>query len=369
MEKVVTKQHAHPNTVLHCLYGFYCLGYSQKELAHIYNKDVKTLGNWIHVYEPSGTFERAQTVAPSRFSAAHRQWLCKFFDDQPLAYVDEAQDAFKATHCMTISKSSVWRIIHECGLTRKVLERRAMHIKERGVSHFVEELSHVDWNHHNVVFLDEVSFDNRKMIRKRGHTPKGQTVAVRGDFQRKPRVSALAFIVVNGLLDFYDTDSTFDCVEFVKCCMDFAYATNKGVRQYPGAHSVWIMDGAAIHRHPEIVRFLRSIGVVVIFLPAYCPFFNLIEYLFVYIKKTFQRHYNETRGRDLLPFVVKTFQRFENFNIARVFEHCGWKFQGHFDPTGPMLNEKRRVPDINYVTVQLTEDEEDLRFTQRRVSL
>ncbi|POM62193.1 LOW QUALITY PROTEIN: hypothetical protein PHPALM_28683 [Phytophthora palmivora] len=45
----------------------------------------------------------------------------------------EAQEAFSSTHHMSISESSVWRILHDCGYTRKVLERRAMHIKEKDV--------------------------------------------------------------------------------------------------------------------------------------------------------------------------------------------------------------------------------------------
>lgn len=99
----------------------------------------------------------------------------------------------------------------------------------------------------------------------------------------------LAFRGVDGIIDYYDTHETFDRVEFVKCCRDFAYSTHGNVRQYPGTNSIWIMDGASIHRYPEIIHFLRSIGVVPIFLPAYCPFFNPIEFLFGYIKQSFQR--------------------------------------------------------------------------------
>ncbi|HBT13327.1 MAG TPA: hypothetical protein DEA88_09075, partial [Erwinia persicina] len=236
---------------------------------------------------------------------------------------DEAQAAFKRAHRIEMSKASVWRIIHECGLTRKVLERRSMHIKEQDIFRFVEELSHIDWCHHNLVFLDEVSFDNRGMVRKRGYSLKGHTIAIRGDFQRKPRVSILAFIGVSGVLGYYDVQGTFDRVEFVKCCKDFAYSADGNVRQYPGSHSVWILDGASIHRDPEIVHFLRSIGIVPLFLPAYCPFFNPIELLFGYIKKAFQRYYVESSKRDLLPFVVEIFQRFKDIRMERIFEHSG----------------------------------------------
>ncbi|KAG6944863.1 hypothetical protein JG687_00017606 [Phytophthora cactorum] len=170
------------------------------------------------------------------------------------------------------------------------------------------------------------------MIRKRGYSLKGQMIAIRGYFQRKPR-------------------GTFDRVEFVKCCSDFASSSRGNLRPYPGSNYVWILDGASIHRHPEIVHFLRS-----------------IEFMFGYIKRSFQRHYVETSGSDLLPFVVETFERFEQFNMAKVFEHCGWKIHGHLDPTGPLLRENRKVPDLENSSLQVNYGEEDLGFLARQMN-
>ncbi|KAG6963078.1 hypothetical protein JG688_00008326 [Phytophthora aleatoria] len=64
-----------------------------------------------------------------------------------------------------------------------------MHLKERYIFRFAEELSRIDWTHQNIVFLDEVSFDNRGMLRKRGYSIRGTTIAIRGYFQRKPQKS------------------------------------------------------------------------------------------------------------------------------------------------------------------------------------
>ncbi|GMF51562.1 unnamed protein product [Phytophthora fragariaefolia] len=186
MEEAVTRQHAHPNTVFHCLYGYYHLGHSKQDLARFYNKTPKTIGNWIHRYEETGTYERALTKSDRKFTAEQRQWLHDFYESRPLSYLDEAQEELKKVYRLNISKSSVWRIIHEFGLTWKVIERRAVQIKEQDIFRFVEELSHIDWSHRNVVFLDEVSFDNRGMLRKRGYAVRGQNVVVRGEFQRKP---------------------------------------------------------------------------------------------------------------------------------------------------------------------------------------
>ncbi|EEY57981.1 uncharacterized protein PITG_00580 [Phytophthora infestans T30-4] len=151
------------------------------------------------------------------------------------------------------------------------------------------------------------------MIRKRGYSLRGHKFAICGDFQRKPRVSVLAFLGVDGSIDYYNTDGTFDRVKFFTCCRYFAYSSRGKVRQYPGTHSVWILDGASIHRDPEIIYFPPE-------------------------------HYVESSGSDLLPFVIETFTRFETFKMASDFQHCGWTIQGLFDPTAPFTTLGVRCP-------------------------
>ncbi|KAJ0391453.1 hypothetical protein ATCC90586_011837 [Pythium insidiosum] len=308
---------------------------------------------------------RARSNGDHKFTDEHRQWLYNFYTSRPLAYLDEAQNAFEEFFNIEISIKSVWRIIHDLGFTRKVLERRAINIKEQDVTRFLDELSRVDWVHQNLVFLDEVSFDNRGMIRRRGYALRGQKLAIRGEFQRKPRVSILAFLGVNGVIDYYDTEGTFDRLEFVRCCQQFAYSECAALGMYPGKNSVWILDGAAIHRHPEIVNYLRALGIVPIFLPAYCPFFNPIEFMFGYIKKAFLRYYEENRSRDLLPFVASIFNRFEEFDMSKVFTHCGWAVNGVFNPVGPLSTENRPAPIAWRQGDELEDEESVLAYRER----
>ncbi|EGZ21300.1 hypothetical protein PHYSODRAFT_495569, partial [Phytophthora sojae] len=324
IEEAATRQHAHPNTVYHRLYAYYKLGYGKRHLAHIFNKSERTLNNWIKIYEETGVFQWAKTASKRTFSADQLAWLLRYYDQHPLAYLDEAQDAFTRAHHVAISKSSVWRIIREEGLTWKVLERRSMHIKEQEIFRFTEELSHIDWSHQNLEFLDE----------------------------RKPRVTVLVFMGVNRVIDYFNTEGTFDRVEFTKCFQDFVHSSRGNVRQYPGPNSVWILDGAAIPRDPETVRYLRSVGFVVIFLPTYCPFFNPIEFLFGYVKRSFQRHYVESSKRDLLPFIIQTFRRFERFSMGKAFEHCSWRIQGFFDPVGPLSSKKPSTTSLQLPRMQ-----------------
>ena len=99
-------------------------------------------------------------------------------------------------------------------MTWKCIERRAIQIREDEITRFVRELLSIPWDLSNLVFLDEVSFDNREMLRKKGYGVVGKKVIFRGDFCRKPRVSFLCFLGVGGMNDSFWTDGTFNRLKF-----------------------------------------------------------------------------------------------------------------------------------------------------------
>ncbi|KAH9121677.1 hypothetical protein AeMF1_006711 [Aphanomyces euteiches] len=169
----------------------------------------------------------------------------------------------------------------------------AIQIHQQDICRFVEELDFIVWSQRNIVFLDEVSFDNCGILRRRGNAMKGDHVVIRGEFGRKPRVSLLCFLGADGVIDYFDVERTFDTSSFLQSCCAFAH--NGKVKMYPGSNFLWVLDGAKIHCNEATIMHLRSLGVVPVFLPAYCPFYNPIEYFFGYLKKKFQRSYAEFR--------------------------------------------------------------------------
>jgi hypothetical protein len=188
------------------------------------------------------------------------------------------------------------------------------------------------WTWENLVFLDEVGFDNRDMFHKRGYALKGQRIVFRGEFTRKKRCSLLCFLGVNGLLDYFETEGTFDRLKFVSCCRQFALRSGK-VFQYPGYHSVWILDGASIHCDANITYYLRSLGIYTIYLPAYCPFFNPIEFVYGNVKSTLQRNYVEGQTmNDMKLLIARTLGKFQKRCMRQLFTKCGYLGSGLFDP-------------------------------------
>lgn len=330
---VVKRRRASENTMYHVLYGYYFLGFNRAKLSLIYGKHRTTITNWIQSYERNGTLERKQHDAIARkFNYEQRLWLVDLYRQRPLLYLNEARTAFEGHFKISISASSVCRILHSEGFTWKSLERRAIQIRQDDIYRFCFELNNLNWDYPNLLFLDEVSFDNRGMLRTRGYSVKGKKLICKGEFIRKPRVSCLCMIGQDGMLECSYTEGTFTRMIFFQHCKQFALRS-KHIETYPGYHSIWILDGARIHCDDKIVGYFRSLGVFLIFLPAYTPFYNPIEIVFGVAKRRMQQHYNENSTQDLKMLVAEVMNSFSRFSMAKLFRKCGYIRGGKFDPT------------------------------------
>lgn len=151
----------------------------------------------------------------------------------------------------------------------------------------------------------------------------GEKLIYRAEFTRKPRMSMLAFLGQKGILETYVFEGTFNRLKFFNNCKDFALSGM--CQKCPGYNWVWIMDGVKIHCHPSIVRYFRSIGIYLIFLPAYTPFFNPIEYIFGYVKSHFKRKSAGSKHNE-------EFTKKRTFPRTKIFKKCGYVMNGKFDP-------------------------------------
>lgn len=329
----VKKCRASSSTVYHALYGYYFIGIPRSKLAIIYGKHKTTISNWISAYEKNGSYGGKHNASVTRkFGADKRNWLVDLYKRRPLLYLDEAGKLFEEQFHMKISAASICRILHSEGLTWKCIERRALQVRQDDVYRFFMELNSLPWDYSNLLFLDEVSFDNRGMLRNRGYAEKGKRLICRGEFVRKPRVSCLCLIGQNGMLECSYTEGTFTRLNFFHRIRQFALQSGK-VETYPGLHSIWIMDGARIHCDANITSYLRSLGVYPIFLPAYTPFYNPIEIVFGIVKRKMQQTYKESEVRDMKLFVAETMADFTEYKMNRLFRKCGYSCGGRFDPT------------------------------------
>lgn len=326
-------KHASENTVYHCLYSYYYLAKSKADLAKIFNKNEKTISRWVSRYEADGTFSRItkeNNEELQKFTEKHRDWIANYYKQYPLKTLDEAKQEFEANFQVEISKSTLCRILADKGFTYKKIERRAIQIRTANIIDYFNEMSSFYWCLSCLTFLDEISFDNLSLLRDHGYAPKGEKLIYRGQFVRKPRLSCLAFLQQDGLSECYESEGTFNRLKFFDCCRN--YAKSGKVQTFPGKGSVWVMDGARIHTDKNIIHYLRSIGIIPVFLPPYSPFFNPLELVFGYVKKFLQNTF-ETSGLTLEVAVAGAMDRFKNFDATKIYRKCGYIANGVFDPS------------------------------------
>lgn len=331
IQEVKHKQ-ASSNTIYHVLYDYYFMGLNRAQLSRYFGKSPSTITNWITKFENEGTVDRkiASEVVYRKFSQEKREWVVELFKKKPILHRDEAKALFFEKFGHTISVTSITTILHNAGYSWKKLERRAIQLQLDDIVRYWKDLDSIPWFPQMLVFIDEVSFDSRDMLRKNGYGIKGQRLVYRGEFCRKPRSSLLCFLGYEGLLETCWIEGTFDRIKFVTCCKEFALDSTKNVQQYPGFNSVWIMDGARIHCSEKLVQYLRSLGIIVIFLPAYAPFLNPIEILFALAKQLSRKLYQENSKTDFNIQLGHVMNSFLNYPMKNLFKKCGY-VDGKFD--------------------------------------
>lgn len=104
------------------------------------------------------------------------------------------------------------------------------------------------------------------------------------------------------------------------------------------------MDNAKIHKDPDLIQMIRSWGIIPIFLPPYCPFFNPIEIVFGLVKREMKSAYQEGRNDNLSFFVAKVMKKFEHKDFSKIYNKCGYQYASCFNPLkGEMIDIRKEM--------------------------
>ena len=114
-------RHSTAETRYVALYQHFIQKKEVSEIAAAMCKTPRAVSNWIQQYsEGSGVSRRARSQTYRKFSLAERTWIVNYITENPMSYLDETRAAFQAQFNKSISASSIWVIINENGLVRKV---------------------------------------------------------------------------------------------------------------------------------------------------------------------------------------------------------------------------------------------------------
>ncbi len=174
-----------------------------------------------------------------------------------------------------------------------------------------------------LIFLDETGSDRRDCMRKYGYSLRGKPLVSHRLLIRGQRISAIAFMSMNGMLDCKTVNHSVNGDVFY----DFVQSTLlPHLMPFDGKnpHSVVILDNCSIHHVEGITEMIQEVGALVQFLPPYSPDYNPIEEAFSKVKSTLKEMDMEAdAGTDAETLVLTAFSSIQPNDCQQWIDHAG----------------------------------------------
>ena len=174
-----------------------------------------------------------------------------------------------------------------------------------------------------LVFVDETGADRRNCLRRFGYSLRGKPAISKKLLVRGQRVSAIAAITTEGVLDCYTVTGSVDAGKFV----EFIHkALLPHLQPFNGVNacSIVILDNASIHHVDGIVDLIESTGALAIFLPPYSPDLNPIEEAFSKLKSTLKANEELLQYLDTESLLLHAFTSITAEDCKNWISHDGY---------------------------------------------
>ena len=228
------------------------LGMKCTDVAVNLGIDPTTVWRTVSLFRSTGSVQKKSYPRDKSFtvlSPALKSTIVYLVLMHPGIYLLEIQTELADQTGADLSLTAIWRFLHRIGFTRQRLRVAALQRDE---------------------FL-------------RSHNVRGKPLVTHKFLFRGERISAIAFMSVNGMLDCKTVKQTVNSDVFY----DFVQsALLPHLMPFDGKnpHSIVVLDNCSIHHIPGIVEMIQEVGALVHFLPPYSPDYNPIEKAFSKVK-------------------------------------------------------------------------------------
>ena len=224
-----------------------------------------------------------------------------------------------------VHESTICRFLRRSNFSRK---RLSLVAAQQSIEERAQFLSDVSiYQPEMLVFVDETGTDRRNSLRRYGYSLVGKPARSHSLLVRGKRFSAIGILSVNGILDTFITSDNVNAEvfqEFVEKSLIRHVMPFNGYNP----HSIVILDNASIHHTDAVVNLLQSIGVLVHFLPPYCPDLNPIEEAFSKVKyhlKANESAIQASRDNELEDFILSAFLSITPYDCCQWIHHAGYE--------------------------------------------
>lgn len=282
-------------------------GYNYQTIARNLGVDASTVWRTVNTFNSTGTVNTKQypkSRSYSKLSTPVELTIIHIVLSKPGIYLKEIQTDLYLCTGVELSVSCICKFLHKVGFTRQKMKLAAIGRDEALRSQFSADVSL--YTSEMMIFLDETGSDRRDSLRKYGYSVRGKPILSQKNICRGKRISAIAIMSIEGMLDCMtttdsvDSDVFYDFVEkyLLPHLMPFN-GTNP--------HSIVIMDNCSIHHCDDIVHMIEQVGALVHFLPPYSPDYNPIEEAFSKVKTVMKEYEAASQVTDHETMVLSAF--------------------------------------------------------------
>ena len=216
--------------------------------------------------------------------------------------------------------TEVWKAVEKAGLTRKVLEYRAL--EQSGPLRQVHLAARAMFLAKQIVFYDETHCKPNDLRRKYSYGFRGLPAfmyVAQNLHGTGTGCSGCAAMSLRGMIAVTVTDRIIDGPEFLRI---LEFEILPFMRPYPQPESVLVLDSAPTHSHLAVILLCQRFGVVCLFLSPYSYDFSAIEPSFHQAKAYCRSTYGLRDGitseklREGLASITP-------LNAVRYFRHVG----------------------------------------------
>ena len=202
-------------------------------------------------------------------------------------YLYEICEEIRESLHISISPSSICRLLKACGIMRKKIRQVALQRCDALRGAYITQC--LMFRPDMFIFVDESGSDRRSCIRKYGYALRGMTPTTHRLLHRGTRINAIAGIATSGLVAIHLATTSVTSEEF----LDFAMGSLiPNMLPFNGTNlrSIGVLDNASVHHTHKVIGLFQSVGILVLFLPPYSLDINPIEETFSYIKGCLRKH-------------------------------------------------------------------------------
>lgn len=287
------------------------LGYTYSVIARNLNVDKATVLRILRLFRNTGQVSKKSYHASDTsrvLTSAAQLFVLNLVVSKPGIYLREIQTELNTFLMVDVSISTICKFLCKNGFTHQRLCTVALQQDQLLREKFAVDVSL--YTPDMFVFIDETGADRRDTLRKYGYSLRGKPATKKSLLVRGERVSAIACMSMDGILDVktHKETTTGDVFyEFIHTHLIPHLCPFDGLN----SKSVVILDNCSIHHCAEVESTLREIGVMVHFLPPYSPDLNPIEEAFSKVKtqlKSIELDVGDTEAAVLASFATVTTQ-------------------------------------------------------------